>query len=174
MILRTLTCFSLLLFAADGFAADGDPKNLVQWRPGLTSSAQPDAAYLKRAKAIGYDMVINIAPPEYAEAVENEGAILGAQGITYVNIPVKWSDPSPEDFRVFTELLKNAAKKNVLVHCQINLRGSSFTFLYRVLSESASIEESRAKVLSVWVPNPTWKKFISGVLAGAGKKVDFD
>jgi protein tyrosine phosphatase (PTP) superfamily phosphohydrolase (DUF442 family) len=174
MILRTLTCFSLLLFATSTFAADGDPKNLVQWRPGLTSSAQPDVAYLKRAKAIGYDMVINIAPPEYAEAVANEGAIVAAQGITYVNIPVKWSDPSPEDFRVFTEILKNANKKNVLVHCQINLRGSSFTFLYRVLSEGASIEESRAKVLSVWVPEPTWKKFISGVLAGAGKKVDFD
>jgi len=174
MILRNLACFGLLLLSHIAIAAEGDPKNLVQWRPGLSSSAQPDAAYLKRAKAIGYDMVINIAPPEYPEAVKDEGAILAAQGVTYVNIPVKWSDPSPEDFRVFTEVLKTAAKKNVLVHCQINLRGSSFTFLYRVLTEGAAIEESRDKVLSVWVPNPTWKKFISGVLGGAGKKVDFD
>jgi uncharacterized protein (TIGR01244 family) len=155
------------------WAAPGDPANLVQWRPGLASSAQPDAAYLKRAKALGIDLVINLAPPEYQEAVAQEGAILASQGVAYLNIPVRFSNPTAEDFRFFSDVMKSAAKKNVLVHCQINLRGSSFSYLYRVIHEAAAEEEARGKLTGVWMPNPTWQKFIEGVLAAHGKKVEF-
>ena len=148
------------------------PANLVRWRANLTSSAQPNADYLKRAKALGYEVVINLAPPEYQEAVEAEGGILGTQGVTYLNIPVDFDNPTAEDFRVFSAMLKTVEKKNVLVHCQINLRGSSFTFLYRVIHEAASVDEARGKLNSVWAPNPAWKKFIESVLAANGKKVD--
>jgi protein tyrosine phosphatase (PTP) superfamily phosphohydrolase (DUF442 family) len=153
-------------------AADGDPANFVSWRTGLASSAQPNVAYLKRAKALGYDIVINLAPPEYSSAVSDEGAILAAQGVVYVNIPVRFGKPTAEDFRLFSDVMKSVAKKNVLVHCQINLRGSAFTYLYRVISESASEDEARAKLTGVWVPDPTWKKFIGDVLTESGKKVE--
>jgi protein tyrosine phosphatase (PTP) superfamily phosphohydrolase (DUF442 family) len=166
-----LVSFTLLVSGLPAHAA-GDPANLVQWRPSLTSSAQPDAAYLKRAKALGYDIVINLAPPEYKEAVEAEGAILAAQGVAYLNIPVNFGNPTHEDFKLFTDVMKSMGKKNVLVHCQINLRGSSFTFLYRVIHEGASVDEARGKLNSVWAPNPTWKKFIESVLAANGKKVE--
>ncbi len=151
-------------------AAPGDPANFVQWRPGLASSAQPDAAYLKRAKALGYEVVINLAPPEYKEAVPAEGGILGEQGVTYLNIPVNFDNPTAEDFRVFRAMLKTVEAKKVLVHCQVNLRGSSFTFLYRVIQEDANADEARGKLNSVWAPNPVWKKFIEGVLVANGKK----
>lgn len=167
-----LVSFALLLFSLPGHAAPGDPANLVQWRPGLTSSAQPDARYLKRAKALGYDIVINLAPPEYKEAVEAEGAILAAQGVAYLNIPVNFGNPTAEDFRLFADVMKSVGKKNVLVHCQVNLRGSSFTFLYRVIHEGAPVDDTRGKLNSVWAPNPTWKKFIESVLAANGKKVE--
>ncbi len=153
-------------------AAPGDPANLVQWRPGLTSSAQPDRAYLQRAKALGYDMVINLAPPEYDGAVEEESAILARQGVTYLSIPVAWKDPTSEDFRLFSEVVKLAAKKNILVHCQVNLRGSSFTFLHRVINEGAPLDATRDKLTGVWMPNPTWRKFIEATLAAAGRKFD--
>ena len=153
-------------------AAPGDPANLVQWRPNLTSSAQPDADYLKHARALGYEVVINLAPPEYKAAVEAEGGILGAQGVTYLNLPVDFDNPTAEDFRIFSAMLKTVEKKKVLVHCQINLRGSSFSFLYRVIHEAADADEARGKLDSVWAPNPTWKKFIEGVLAANGKKAD--
>jgi len=157
-------------FIAFAHAAPGDPANFVQWRPGLASSAQPNADYLKRAKALGYDVVINLAPPEYKEAVPTEGGILGEQGVTYLNIPVDFGNPTAEDFRVFSAMLKTVEKKNVLVHCQVNLRGSSFTFLYRVIHEATPADDARGKLNSVWVPNPTWTKFIESVLAANGKK----
>ena len=153
-------------------AANDEPANFVSWRSGVASSAQPNAAYLKRAKAVGFDMVINLAPPEYDEAVPTEGAILAAQGVTYLSIPVRFGNPTAEDFRLFTDMMKAAANKNVLVHCQINLRGSSFTYLYRVITESANEDEARSKLTGVWMPNPTWKKFIESVLAANGKKVE--
>ena len=167
---RGLTALCAATMVTFAYAAAGDPANFVQWRPGLASSAQPDAAYLKRAKSLGYDMVINLAPPEYPEAVEAEGAILARQGVAYLNIPVDFSNPTAEDFRLFSDLMKSMARKNVLVHCQVNLRGSSFTFLYRVIHEAANADESRGKLNSVWAPNPVWKKFIEGVLAANGKK----
>ena len=158
--------------SAPAFAAPGDPANLVQWRTGFTSSGQPNADYLKRAKSLGIDMVINLAPPEYDEAVASEGAILASQGVVYLNIPVRFSGPTAEDFRLFSDVMKSAAKKTVLVHCQINLRGSSFSYLYRVIHEGAAEEETRDKLHGVWMPNPVWKKFIEGVLTANGKKVE--
>ena len=163
---------ALSLAAMQPHAANDEPANFVLWRGGLASSAQPNAAYLKRAKAAGFDMVINLAPPEYDEAVPNEGAILAAQGVIYLNIPVRFGNPTAEDFRLFTDVMKSAANKNVLVHCQINLRGSSFTYLYRVITESANEDQARSKLTGVWMPNPTWKKFIEGVLSANGKNVE--
>lgn len=153
-------------------AAKDDPANFVSWRSGLASSAQPNAVYLTRARAAGFDMVINLAPPEYDEAVPTEGAILAAQGITYLNIPVRFGNPNAEDFRLFTDVMKSVANKNVLVHCQINLRGSSFVYLYRVITESANEDQARSMLTGVWMPNPTWKKFIEGVLISNAKTVE--
>ena len=170
-----LTIYAFVAFSLSAMsthAANDEPVNFVSWRSGLASSAQPNAAYLKRAKAAGFDMVINLAPPEYNEAVPNEGAILAAQGVTYLNIPVRFGNPTAEDFRLFTDVMKAAANKNVLVHCQINLRGSSFTYLYRVITESANEDETRSKLTGVWMPNPAWKKFIESVLAANRKKVE--
>jgi len=171
LIAAFLTLVAWLLPACMALAAE--PANLVQWRPGLTSSAQPDSTYLKRARSLGYDMVINIAPPEYDGAVQDEGAILASQGVVYVNIPVAWTNPTGEDFRLFSDILESAKKMNVLVHCQVNLRGSSFSFLYRVIQEGAPIDATREKLTGVWMPQPTWKKFIERTLAAHGKRVEW-
>ena len=92
--------------------------------------------------------------------------------ILYLNIPVRFSNPTGEDFRLFTDVMKSVATKNVLVHCQVNLRGTSFSYLYRVIYESAAEDETRSKLTGVWMPNPTWKKFIESVMAASGKKIE--
>jgi hypothetical protein len=78
------------------------------------------------------------------------------------------------DFELFSAVLKGAAGKNVLVHCQANLRGASFTYLYRAIHEGAAASDVSAKLAGVWVPNAAWRKFIEDTMARHGKKADLD
>lgn len=169
--LAVATCL-LVTVSSTALAEKSDPDNLVKWRDGLTSAAQPKSEYLARVKTQGFDMVINLAPPQSQGSIDNEGGVVGRQGVMYVNIPVNFGNPTAEDFRVFSEVMKSVAKKNVLVHCQVNLRGSAFSFLYRVIHENAPVDETRDKMLGVWSPDAVWKKFIDATLAANGKKVE--
>jgi len=148
------------------------PGNFVQWREGLASAAQPSAAWLGRVKEMKYDVVVNLAPPQSNGSLPNEGGIVGSKGLTYVNIPVDFSRPTSEDFRFFSEALKASASRNVFVHCQVNMRGSAFAFLYRVIHEDAPVNESLAKLHGIWAPNPVWRKFIEETLHAHGKHME--
>jgi protein tyrosine phosphatase (PTP) superfamily phosphohydrolase (DUF442 family) len=163
-------CIAVVL--ATAAHAQSAPENFVQWRKGLASSAQPTRDWLRTAKEKGYDVVVNLAPPQVHGSLPDEGGIVGATGVTYVSIPVDFQHPAAEDFRFFSEVLKANASRNVLVHCQVNLRGSSFTFLYRVLQENADIGEAREKLLGVWTPEGVWKRFIEDTLKASGKSAD--
>jgi protein tyrosine phosphatase (PTP) superfamily phosphohydrolase (DUF442 family) len=140
---------------------------------GRTNGKRNHAINLCGRKCAGkFGGVINLAPPEYDTAVEAEGALLGKAGVVYLNIPVAWGNPTHEDFALFSQVLKAAGQRKVLVHCQVNLRGSSFTFLYRVIHEGAPVNDSLAKLTGVWTPNPIWKKFIESELAASGRKIE--
>jgi protein tyrosine phosphatase (PTP) superfamily phosphohydrolase (DUF442 family) len=152
--------------------ARDEPANFVQWRPGLASSAQPSAIYLARVKALGYDAVINLAPPQSHGSIPSEGAIVEGQGVRYLNIPVDFRRPTAEDFRTFVEEMQRRPHENLLVHCQVNMRASAFVFLYRVIHENAPVDETAAKLTGVWIPDRVWKKFIDDTLAAHGKKAD--
>ena len=97
---------------------------------------------------------------------------VASKGVTYINIPVEFGRPTAEDFRFFSEALKANARRNVFVHCQVNMRGSAFAFLYRVIHEGAPVNESLAKMHGVWAPDPVWKKFIEETLRAHGKNVE--
>jgi protein tyrosine phosphatase (PTP) superfamily phosphohydrolase (DUF442 family) len=161
----------LAVLAATANAADR-PGNFMQWREGLASAAQPDSAWLSRVKDLHYDVVVNLAPPQVHGSIVNEGGIVAAKGVTYVNIPVDFMRPTAEDFRFFSEVMKANARRNVFVHCQVNLRGSSFVFLYRVIHEGVAVNEALDKLYGVWSPDPVWKKFIEETLEKNGKRAE--
>jgi protein tyrosine phosphatase (PTP) superfamily phosphohydrolase (DUF442 family) len=163
-------CTLLLATASCAFAAT--PDNLGLWRKGLASSAQPAADWLRKARDNGYDVVVNLAPPQVQGSIREEGGLVGATGATYVNIPVDFRHPTPEDFRFFSEVIKANASRNVLVHCQVNLRGTSFTFLYRVVHENADVAEEWKKLTGIWTPDDVWRRFIEDTLRANGKQVD--
>jgi protein tyrosine phosphatase (PTP) superfamily phosphohydrolase (DUF442 family) len=157
---------------APSSGARDEPKNFVQWRPGLASSAQPSATYLARVKALGFDAVINLAPPQSSGSIASEGAIVTVQGVRYLNIPVDFGRPTAADFKLFVDEMQRRKRENVLVHCQVNMRGTAFVFLYRVIHENAPIDETAARLTGVWIPDSVWKKFIDDTLAAHGKKAD--
>ena len=170
-ILRSACIAIAVAFAASAFARD-EPENFVAWREGLSSSAQPAASWLQQVKERGYDIVINLAPPQSMGSIANEGGIVASKGVVYVNIPVEFGAPTAEDFRIFTELMKASAGRKVFVHCQANLRASSFVFLYRVIHENASVNDAIAKLTGVWQPDRVWRTFIDDTLAKHGKKAE--
>jgi protein tyrosine phosphatase (PTP) superfamily phosphohydrolase (DUF442 family) len=161
----------LAAVAASAGAADR-PENFVQWRDGLASSAQPGAEWLATVGDRKYEVVVNLAPPQSHGSLANEGGIVGAKGVKYVNIPVDFGRPTAEDFRFFSEVMKASAGRNVFVHCQANFRGSSFVFLYRVIHEDAPVQEAWARLQSAWVPDRVWRRFIEETLKSHGKNAE--
>jgi pimeloyl-ACP methyl ester carboxylesterase/protein tyrosine phosphatase (PTP) superfamily phosphohydrolase (DUF442 family) len=84
-------------------------------------------------KAQGFEAVVYLAPPTVSDAIPGEAKIVGGQGLVFVNIPIVFDNPTEGDFETFVAVMKALSGRKVLVHCQINLRASSMTFLYRAI-----------------------------------------
>ena len=151
----------LLLLAAficgTAGAAPAAPPNLVVIDPKLVTSGQPSAEWLGTLKAQGYEAVIYLAPPTVGDAVREEPLIVGRQGLIWANLPISFGSPADGDFDAFAGLLQALRGKKVLVHCQVNMRASTLTFLYRTLVEGADPAQAWEAVAKVWTPDGPWK-----------------
>ena len=149
------------------------PVNFVTFDGNLNTSGQPSITQLQRLSDEGYELVINLAPPDSYVSIHDEAYYIASSGVTYINLPVSWEKPAQNDFKQFSALLKIHRDKKVLVHCQANYRASSFVFLYRVIQEQADFEQTYQILQSVWQPDNTWESFIKTELTQAGLPVDF-
>ena len=139
-------------------------KNFVQVSDRIDTSGQPPLGSLKNITEKGYDLVINLAPPLSHGSILQEGGLIAQSGARYVNIPVDWNKPTMRDFEFFSQVLESSTHQKVLVHCQINMRGSLFTFLYRVVVEKIDVDSAYEKVTEVWKPSEQWLDFAQMVL----------
>jgi protein tyrosine phosphatase (PTP) superfamily phosphohydrolase (DUF442 family) len=139
--------------------------NYVAATERLHTAGQPNAATLATLADQGFELVVNLAPPSNQGAVPEEGKLVAEDGPTYVNIPVSWQKPTYEDFALFSAVMNGARDRKVLVHCQLNMRASAFTFLYRVIHEGTLPEEAMKALTAVWIPRDQWADFTADVLA---------
>jgi protein tyrosine phosphatase (PTP) superfamily phosphohydrolase (DUF442 family) len=146
--------------------------NYVAATERLHTAGQPDAATLATLAEQGFELVVNLAPPNNQGAVPDEGKLVAEDGPTYVNIPVSWQQPTYEDFALFAAVMNGARDRKVLVHCQLNMRASAFTFLYRVIHEDVPPEQAMQALRAVWIPRDQWATFTAEVLAK--HNVDFE
>jgi protein tyrosine phosphatase (PTP) superfamily phosphohydrolase (DUF442 family) len=146
--------------------------NYVAATQRLHTAGQPTAATLATLSEQGFELVVNLAPPQNQGAVPDEGKLVAEDGPTYVNIPVSWQQPTYEDFELFSAIMNGARDRKVLVHCQLNMRASAFTFLYRVVHEGVQPEEAMQALRAVWIPRDQWATFTADVLAR--HNVDFE
>jgi protein tyrosine phosphatase (PTP) superfamily phosphohydrolase (DUF442 family) len=145
--------------------ADELPVNYVAVSDRIATSGQPSRAQLAALRARGFEVVINLAPPDSYGAVDDEAQIAAAAGMHYASLPVDWWAPSRADLQQFSALLDRYAGRRILVHCQMNLRASVFTFLHRTIRDGIAPDTAIARVHDVWVPNSTWQEFIHTSLA---------
>ena len=112
----------------------------------------------------GFEVVINLATAD-EERNGREGFLVAQQGMTYVNIPVSWPEPSLEHLQQFFEVMRANQDRKVFVHCFANMRVSAFTYLYRTLELKDADAAARADLLKIWDPftneqSPQWRAFL--------------
>jgi protein tyrosine phosphatase (PTP) superfamily phosphohydrolase (DUF442 family) len=159
---------TFLLVPAFAFEQKVGAPNVVEITPNLVTSGQPSASALAKLKEQGFEAVIYLAPPTVSDAVRDEPLIVTKQGLTFVNIPIVFSNPTEADFETFAGILSSLSAKKVLVHCQVNLRASSMVFLYRTIKLKEPPEAAYKAVAAVWKPHDAWAPLIETQLKKHG------
>ena len=157
---------------ASAQSQSADAPNRVDITARLVTSGQPSAEVLAGLAAQGFEAVIYLAPPTVSDAVRDEALIVARQGLMFVNIPIKFDNPTEKDFEAFTSVLSALATRKVLVHCQINLRASSMVFLHRAITAKEDPRVAYDAVARVWSPDGAWKTLMRTLLRKNG--VNFD
>lgn len=135
----------------------------------LLTSGQVMPAHVAALAEAGVEMVINLAPAS-AERNSEEGFVLTQQGISYVQIPVAWDNPTAADFQLFSAVMSARQNRKTLVHCFANYRASAFTYLHRVIHEGVPEAQARKDLEKVWdeeafTEAKVWRAFIDHQLA---------
>lgn len=114
----------------------------------------------------GYQVVINLLPPENDHALQDEQAIVEAQGLVYYCIPVNFAAPRQSDYYAFVQVMNACEGKKLMIHCAANYRVSVFYAIYAYEHLGWTAERAGQHIRSVWQPkeNPPWSIFLSGYL----------
>ena len=139
--------------------------NFRQYSESFASSGQPTEAQLQLVADERFERIVYIAFTNNQNALPAEDQIVKRLGMEYMQVPVDFSNPLPDDFYAFADSMQRNTDKKTLLHCQVNARATAFSFLYRVLFEDAPIAEAKADMNTVWQPNEVWRDFIFEVLA---------
>lgn len=168
--LTTVAALCAVLAVGNSFGADPELQapNVVPISASLVTSGQPTKAALARLSTQGFGAVVYLASPTVSDAVPGEADIVRGQGLEFVNIPIPFGDPTQADFQSFVEAMNRLHDRKVLVHCQVNMRASSMTFLYRVIVGHENPDQAYEAVARVWSPNRPWRKLIEAELHKAG------
>jgi len=157
-LLLYLTCSHLL--ANDGLA---DLSNYRQYNETFSSSGQPTSEHLKALAKQGYKRIVYLAYTDNDTAIHAEDRKVLELGMNYVHIPVDFMNPTLQDFQYFAAAMQTEPDKKTLLHCQINLRASSFSFLYRIIHLNVPVGQALDDLQGVWAPNEVWFDFIRAV-----------
>ncbi len=168
--LRTIV--TAMLAAAWGAASALTAPNVVPIADKLATSGQPPASSLAVLSAEGFQAVIYLAPNTVQDAVPEEQDLLRQQGVEFVHIPIPFDAPSEAHLQAAFAALDRLSGKKTLVHCQVNFRASTVTFLYRVLRLHQDPALAWEAVTRVWVPQGPWRKLVTDQLTRHRIKFD--
>ena len=139
-----------------------DIYNYLYYNENLSGSGMPTTEQMKAVAESGVQLVINLAPHDVAQALENESELVTSLGMEYVNIPIPWGAPATEHLTSFMETMDANADKKIHVHCEANYRASAFVMLYRVKRLGWQAEQAIEIMEEMWNPEdfPLWSKFL--------------
>jgi protein tyrosine phosphatase (PTP) superfamily phosphohydrolase (DUF442 family) len=134
--------------------------NYLEISERICTSGQPTEQQFSIIKAGGFDDVINLAPHDAENAIDDEAAVLANLGMSYTHIPVNFARPTQADFDAFCASMRGLQEKRVWVHCAANMRVSAFVYRYRrdVIGEEHSVVVE--DLSRIWQPFGVWKDFV--------------
>jgi protein tyrosine phosphatase (PTP) superfamily phosphohydrolase (DUF442 family) len=142
--------------------------NYIRYSPYFSSSGQPGANEMKALSEAGFQRIIYLAFSDNKSALPNEDRVVKSLGMDYMQIPVDFERPTIDDFEDFAAVLNRDKTIRTLLHCQVNFRASTFSFLYRVIYGGVPMAEAKSDLDSIWQPDRVWYRFIVDVLAKHG------
>jgi len=163
----TTISFCLLLLAGSAQEVSHVPKGLDDIRAylkiseRLSTAGQIEYDQIPLLKEEGFDVVVNLAPARRERNLE-EGFRVTEAGMTYVQIPVDWRNPSLRDLQLFFDVMKANIGRKVFVHCFANMRVSAFVYLYRTLVSGEDEIAASQDLRKIWDPatEAQWKDLI--------------
>ena len=167
-------CLLLVTCKLATAAGVGDISNYRQYSPQFSSSGQPTASQLEAVSDEEFKRVIYLAFSDNHTAIDNEDRVVKKLGMDYVHIPVDFDQPTLEDFEYFSAIMNREENIRTLLHCQINLRASTFSFLYRVIYADVPMVQAKEDLDAIWQPDKVWYRFIVDVLEHYGKSHECD
>lgn len=148
--------------------------NYVENAPGISTSGMPTRTQFARIAGEGFGIVVNLAPAGALGGHEDERALAEGAGLRYFHVPVDFAAPGRADYERLAAVLREAGPQRALVHCQLNMRASSFVFLYRVVELGEDADRAYADVTRIWTPSPVWARFLRETLRARGRQVPLE
>lgn len=148
--------------------------NFRQYNDWFASAGQPTSPQLNLLRTQGFERIVYIAFTDHKFSIADEDRQVKTLGMDYLQVPVDWDRPVPSEFYAVADYLQRGKGKKTLLHCQVNMRATAFSFLYRVIYEQVPIAQAKADMNSVWQPNQVWRDFIFQVLAEQGVDPEVD
>jgi protein tyrosine phosphatase (PTP) superfamily phosphohydrolase (DUF442 family) len=140
-----------------------DLPDILNWRRlsnTVSLSGQPTEEQLSRIKELGVTHIINLGPHSNKGALADEAGTVAGLGMTYVYIPVDFTNPTETDFSDFCEALARTEGKQIHVHCIYNARVTAFVYRYAKTGKGVSESEAFALMDGIWRPGGVWAEFI--------------
>ena len=138
------------------------PLNFYQSLPNVATSGQPTRSEFHDIADDGYEAVINLAMPDSDNALPDEGSLVASLGMSYINIPVPFDEPTASHLKEFIGILNAFGDRKVWVHCAVNARVSAFMYQYLTIIRGLSPEDATSPLLKKWRPkmDDVWEEFL--------------
>ncbi|HJN96471.1 MAG: phosphatase [Gammaproteobacteria bacterium] len=163
-----------LLAVEDPAPALAEIINFRQYSDSFSSAGQPTLEQFQVIAEQGFERIVYIAFTNNPNALADEDLVVKGLGMEYMQVPVDFSNPLPDDFYAFADSMRRNTGKKTLLHCQVNARATAFSFLYRVIYEDVPVAEAKEDMNTVWQPNAVWRDFIFEVMAQNDKDPNCD
>lgn len=107
--------------------------------PQLITAGQPTHQQLARLAAAGYRTVLDLRKPEEPRGFAEAEAVQ-TLGMEYVSLPVSYEGLDDATFNRFRTLLRDRARRPIIVHCQSASRVGALLIPYLMLDQGRDRE----------------------------------